>query len=232
MPLRALNLADLVTIGQAMRDADRREIFATRFDEDAALLAEDLLASDPVGAVVASADGTAVAALGGIEMWPGNWSLWMYATDRWPEVARATTRFARHVLWPSLLRLGLRRGECRSALDHDVAHRWLSYLGGEVEAIYPAYGKGGETFIGFVIYGETGMCATPKKRNPGRVSTRKSPVVDPNAPPQANDLVADAAGEAELRRLRALYGRRATILTPERQALGQAPVAQKTLLGS
>jgi hypothetical protein len=231
MTVRALNLADLVAIGRAMRDADRREIFATRFDEDAVLLAEDLLAADPVGAVIATADGTAVAALGGIEMWPGNWSLWMYATDRWPEVARATTRFASEVLWPSLLGLGLRRGECRSALDHTVAHRWLSYLGGEVEAIYPAYGKGGETFIGFVIYGETNMCATPKKRHRGTVSTRKASL-DPHAAPQANDLVADAAGEAELRRLRALYGRRSTILTPERQALGQAPVAQKTLLGS
>lgn len=231
MTMRALNLADLVAVGRAMRDADRREIFATRFDEDAVLLAEDLLAADPVGAVIAAADGTAVAALGGIEMWPGSWSLWMYATDRWPEVARATTRFAGEVLWPSLLGLGLRRGECRSALDHTVAHRWLSYLGGEVEAIYPAYGKGGETFIGFVIYGETNMCATPKKRHRGTVSTRKASL-DPHAAPQANDLVADAAGEAELRRLRALYGRRATILTPERQALGQAPVAQKTLLGS
>ena len=231
MPLRALNLPDVWAVAQEMRAADRREIFATRFDEDALALAEDIIASEPVGAIVAAADGAAVAALGGIEMWPGIWSLWMFATDRWPEVAKETTRFARRVLWPALLRLRLKRGECRSALEHETAHRWLRFLGGEIEAIYPAYGKGGETFIGFVIYGETNMCATPKKRRrPGMLSSETRPAA--NVPPAADDMVADAAGEAELRRLRALYGRRATILTPERQALGQAPVAQKTLLGS
>jgi hypothetical protein len=231
MPLRALSLDDVWAVARAMRDADKREIFATRFDEDALLLAEDLMASDPVGAVIAAADGTAVAALGGIEMWPGNWSLWMFATDRWPEVAKETTRFAKFVLWPALLRLGLQRGECRSALDHEAAHRWLSFLGGEVEAFYPAYGKGGETFIGFVIYGETTMCAVPKKR---RRMTTNSGETRPaaNIAPAADDMVADAAAEKELRRLRALYGRRATILTPDSTALGQAPVTQKSLLGS
>ena len=231
MTLRALDLPDVWAVARAMRDADRREIFATRFDEDALALAEDLIASDPVGAIVAAADGTAVAALGGIEMWPGMWSLWMFATDRWPEVAKETTRFAKSVLWPALLRLGLRRGECRSAVDHETAHRWLRFLGGDVEALYPAYGKGGETFIGFVIYGEMNMCAVPKKRRrPGMASSETRPAA--NIAPAADDMVADAAAEKELRRLRALYGRRATILTPDSAALGQAPVVQKSLLGS
>jgi hypothetical protein len=169
-----------------------------------------------------------VAALGGIEMWPGNWSVWMFATDRWPEVAREATRFAQKTLLPVLLRLGLRRGECRSALEHEVAHRWLIFLGARIEAIYPAFGKGGETFVGFVIYGEDNMCATPKKRR--RSTTHAGPSRD--ATPAANDMIADEAAEKELRRLRALYGRRATILTPEREALGVAPTTQKNLLGS
>ena len=135
------------------------------------------------------------------------------------------------MLWPALLRLGLKRGECRSAFDHETAHRWLSFLGGEIEALYPAYGKGGETFIGFVIYGEMNMCAVPKKRR--RLSTNSGEAAPAaNIAPAADDMVADAASEKELRRLRALYGRRATILTPERTALGQAPVVQKNLLGS
>lgn len=56
--------------------------------------------------------------------------------------------------------------------------------------------------------------------------------VEASTAPQATDMVADDAAEQELRRLRAHYGRRATILTPERNALGQAPVAQKNLLGA
>jgi hypothetical protein len=228
MGVRKLSPADLMAIGRAMRVADHREIFATRFDEDVEALAADILAGDPVGAIITAADGEAVAAIGGTEMWPGCWSVWMFATDRWPEVSTETTRFVRRTFWPVLLRLGLRRGECRSALDHVTAHRWLSHLGGEIEAIYPAFGKSGETFIGFVIYGENSMCATPKKRkHAGPANT-----TDPNATPQASDMVADTAAEQELRRLRSLYGRRATILTPEREALGTAPTAQNNLLGS
>lgn len=231
MPLRALSLDDLWAVARDMREADRREIFATRFDEDALALAEDLMASEPVGAIVAAADGAAVAALGGIEMWPCTWSLWMFATERWPEVAKETTRFAKSVLWPALLRLGLKRGECRSAVDHETAHRWLSFLGGDVEAFYPAYGKGGETFVGFVIYGEMNMCAVPQKRRRLTTNSGESAPAASIAP-AGDDMVADAAAEKELRRLRSLYGRRATILTPDRAALGQAPVVQKNLLGS
>lgn len=230
MGIRALNHADLLTIGEGMRLADRREIFATRFDDDVAALIMDLLESEPIGAVIAGKDNAPIAALGGIEMWPGNWSVWMFATDRWPEVAKETTCFVRRILWPALLRLGLRRGECRSALDHEVAHRWLRFLGAEVEAIYPAFGKGGEAFVGFVIYGEESMCATPKKRRRTMGNTTAS--ADSTATPAATDMVADEAAEKELRRLRTLYGRRATILTPEREALGTAPTAQKNLLGS
>ena len=73
------------------------------------------------------------------------------------------------------------------------------------------------------------MCATPKRRR--RVSSNNSK--NDNFPaPAASDTVADTAAETELRRLRSLYGRRATILTPERSALGQAPAVQKNLLGS
>lgn len=230
MPQFALNAADLTAIGMAMRVADRCEIFATRFDADVASLVADLLDCDPIGAVIAAVDGTPVAALGGIEMWPGNWSVWMFATDRWPEVARETTRFVHRTLLPALLTLGLRRGECRSALDHAVAHRWLYSLGAEVEAIYPAFGKGGETFVGFVIYGEDSMCATPKKRR--HATNNAATASSGTATPASTDMIADEAAEKELRRLRTLYGRRATILTPEREALGVAPAAQKNLLGS
>jgi hypothetical protein len=73
------------------------------------------------------------------------------------------------------------------------------------------------------------MCATPKSHHQSSVGSSGSKA---NATPSASDAVADAAAEKELRRLRSLYGRRATILTPERAALGEAPAAQKNLLGS
>lgn len=154
MRLKPLSRDALLSIASAMRVSDWDEIFATRFDEDPVALVDDLLMGDPVGAVIAADDGLPIAVVAGTEMWPGFWSLWMFATDRWPEVARRATRFARKELWPALRALGLRRGECRSAAAHKVAHRWIRHLGGQQESIYPAFGKGGETFIGFVIYGE------------------------------------------------------------------------------
>lgn len=71
------------------------------------------------------------------------------------------------------------------------------------------------------------MCATPKIFSQKSVKSS-----DKKIAPSASDLAADNATEAELRRLRSLYGRRATILTPDSAALGQAPTKQKNLLGS
>jgi hypothetical protein len=224
---RPLDTADLLAVAQHMRASDRDEIFATRFDDDIAALIADLLMSDPLGAIIPAADGQAVAAIGASEMWPGNWAVWMFATDRWPDVARETTRFARSVLAPALRALGARRAECRSAWTHKVAHRWLVHLGAEVEAIYPAYGRAGETFVGFVFYGEEDMCGLPKSPRPNNRMSRTQTATQPAPEPVATD-----AADLELRRLRALTGRRSTILTPEPGKLGSAPTSANQLLGS
>lgn len=225
---RSLNAADLLAVARGMRVGDRDEIFATRFDDDISALIADLLASDPLGAIIPAADGQAVAAIGASEMWPGNWAVWMFATDRWPEVARKTTRFARRILRPALRSLGARRAECRSAWAHKVAHRWLVHLGAEVEAIHPAYGRDGETFIGFVFYGEKDMCGLPQRPRPNTRISRPQ-TATPTAAPEP---VATDAADLELRRLRALTGRRSTILTPEPGKLGSAPTSANQLLGS
>ncbi|TDQ82503.1 hypothetical protein A8950_2326 [Dongia mobilis] len=222
-PLRPLGSDDLLFVARHMRMADRAEIFATRFDDDPVALVAEILATDPMGAILAAADGAAVAAIGASEMWPGNWSVWMFATDRWPEVALAATRFAQTRLRPALHRLGARRAECRSMAGHEMAQSWLLRLGARVEAVYPAFGRDGQTFIGFVFEREENMCALPKSK--------------PKPAPKQPDprLAADAAAKAaddELRRQRALSGRRATILTPDAAQLGAAPIGGGQLLGS
>jgi len=150
MNLRPLNRADLRAVAANMRSSDRREIFATRFDENPELLAEECLASFSLGAIIADKDGAPIAAIGAFEMWPGVWSVWMFATEGWPRVALSATRFVKRKLAPALRALGLHRAECRSSADHDSAHRWLRHLGAEIEAEYRDFGKNCETFIGFV----------------------------------------------------------------------------------
>lgn len=228
MAWRPLNVDDLLGIARNMRDSDRREIFATRFDNDIASLVTDLLASDPLGGIMLTQDGAAVAAIGASEMWPGNWALWMFATDRWPEVAMEATRFARGTLQRALLGLGGRRAECRSIDGHFIAHRWLGRLGAEAEAVYPGFGRNGETFIGFVFHAHQppegiDMC--------GLLSPKPRPVEAPK-PVEPIEVAATDAADQEMRRLRALNGRRSTILTPEPGKLGAAPTGNKGLLGS
>lgn len=228
MAWRPLDIDGLLHVARGMRACDRREIFATRFDDDIAAIVTDLWASDPLGGIMLARDGAPVAALGASEMWPGNWSVWMFATERWPEVAAAATRFALGRLRPALLGLGAHRAECRSIDDHFVAHRWLTRLGAAAEAVYPGFGRNRETFIGFVFHaseleGENTMC--------GLMKSKPRPVA-PAPAPEAADTAATDAADQELRRLRALNGRRSTILTPTAGTLGAAPTGDKGLLGS
>lgn len=160
MEIRDLNRTDLLSVAERMRMADHDEIFATRFDDDPDALVDDLLAGNPLGVIIADDQGRPVAALGATEMWPGLWSLWMFATNEWPRVARGATRFARAQFWPLLRLAGLRRGECKSAAAHHAAHRWIRHLGGRAEAVHPAFGRDGQDFITFVIHGEKDVCNT------------------------------------------------------------------------
>lgn len=138
----------LLPVTRAMRATDRREVFATRFDDDADALARDLVAVSRFGAVIALG-GRPVAAMGAMECWPGVWNVWLIATEDWKLVARATTRWARYALRTLLPEAGAHRCECRSIADHRTAHRWLEHLGARAEAMHPDFGRLRETFITF-----------------------------------------------------------------------------------
>ena len=149
MKLLPLDFETVLAVAQDMRRADRQEIFATRWDDNPATLAQDCVGAGCIGAVIAGRDGAPICAIGATEMWPRVWSVWMFATDRWHEVALDATRFVKERLIPTLLDLGLRRAECRSSAMHTQAHRWLEYLGARRETEHLDYGKNGESFIGF-----------------------------------------------------------------------------------
>lgn len=134
----------LLHIVENMRDSDRREIFATRWTEDAAALASDTLAV-PGPKWIAGKDGP-IAAIGAAPRWPGVWSVWMFATPRFPEIGGTLTRFVRRRIIPMLVDAGAHRAECYSIEGHDEAHRWLEFLGAKRSEPIPNFGKGGETF--------------------------------------------------------------------------------------
>lgn len=147
--MQPLRFATVEAIARDMRTADAREIWATRANEDPTALGRDVVRWSRIGAVAEARDGTPVAAIGAVEGWPGVWQVWMFATARWPEVALATTRWARRVLMPGLIAEGAHRAECRSLAANEASHRWLMSLGARAEARHAGYGKNREDFITF-----------------------------------------------------------------------------------
>jgi hypothetical protein len=136
-------------VARNMRAEDRAEIFATRFGDDSDRVAAETMALARFGCVAWSDRGVyePVAVACAIPAWPGVWSVGMYATGRWPEVARATTRWIKSVLIPDLVAAGAHRAECRSLAVHATAHRWLQRLGAAREARLAAYGRDREDFF-------------------------------------------------------------------------------------
>ena len=132
-----------------MRQKDKEEIFATRWSEEPAELTRSILNSGEFSFVGHADDGEPVVCAGAVPMWPGVWSVWMFATDRFNEIALSTTRFAKQVFFPALTGAGWHRLECHSLDKHYIAHKWLESLGAYKESEKKSYGKNGE---GFFVY--------------------------------------------------------------------------------
>lgn len=135
-----------------MRDGDYDEIAATSWADTRAELADDLAARysawcDTI--YVAGRSDTPVAVFGWVPLWPGVWSLLMFATDQFQLVSQALTKFCCATAIPALDNAAASRVECYSHARHATAHRWLRFLGLKPEATLQGYGRGGEDFIVF-----------------------------------------------------------------------------------
>lgn len=136
--------ADVVFIARRMRKLDAEEIFPLTWTGKP----EDLAASCVAGGIstVALSGDVPVAAWGAREGRPYFWNVWMFATDRWPEVALSVTRHINREMMPAMIDAGAVRADCWSMEGHDVAHRWLELLGAVREASLEDYGAGRKVF--------------------------------------------------------------------------------------
>lgn len=132
---------------ERMRAKDRAEIFATQWEDDDWKFANGVLRVANFAFALHADDGEPVACCGAVPMWEGVWSVWMFATDRFPEIAIGTHRFAKEVFFPNLDYAGWHRLECRSLASHTTAHRWLEKLGAYKESEVAKYGRNGEDFF-------------------------------------------------------------------------------------
>jgi len=141
---------DLCFVAANLREADRREVFATAVLESATAAAMlSWYASGPEWCWTAWMDGQPHAAFGvsrASPFQPHLRSAWAWGTSRFIRCAPAITRFCK-IEWPRrLIGEGVTRVEIRSLKDHDLAHRWLKALPARYEGEMTGYGVNGESF--------------------------------------------------------------------------------------
>ena len=131
--------ADVVYVARNMRACDAEEIWPITIVKTPETLAFGTVSGVGYKFVVGSG-GVPVATWGASPIRPGVVTVWMFATDRWPQVALTVTRHIRKELMPALIDAGYVRAECWSHANHHVAHKWLEILGAIREATVEDYG--------------------------------------------------------------------------------------------
>jgi len=151
--MREPTAGDLVDLCRNMSDVDDREIFALRDHHDRDRLAMEIYALLPrafaAHAIGLDSDAAAIAFLG---LWPqdesaGLLSANLFGTGAFPSLAGRLARWVRAVMIPGLLRMGVRRVECRALAEHSGARAFIRACGAIEEAELPDLGKDGETYV-------------------------------------------------------------------------------------
>ena len=131
-----------------LREHDRHEILAQRWDDDLDALAAFVmaLACNDLWRVF-RADGEPVALIGATLIRPGVCTLCGFGSHRWGQVIRPLTRYVLDEMMPAVLRSGVHRAEAYVMAENTRNLRWITSLGGEIEGVLRGYGRGGEDFV-------------------------------------------------------------------------------------
>lgn len=147
--IRKLTLDDALFVSRHMREVDRLEVMATRWNDAAEQFAMDVYTCGGPAYTVTRL-GRPVVVLGCTFTQPGVGTAWMVGTEDMPRVAIEATRFARKAL-ASLLANNVHRIHAFSAGFHVEAHAWLRVLGFEIESRLERWGRNGEDFFMFAM---------------------------------------------------------------------------------
>jgi len=145
MELHPVNYIDALFVATNMRDWDKTEIYATRWNDDPADIATDSCECGDFAWIAYNPEPVAI--IGAVPIHPGVWSVFMFATDKFSNIAISLTKYAKRVIIPSLANAGAHRLECKSMEGHTVAQKWLEFIGARPETVLENYGRNGEDFI-------------------------------------------------------------------------------------
>lgn len=140
--------SQMAHVARNMRELDKREIFGLQGVGDPLMLAHFALHAD--FKYVGLYDKEPVVAFGAQQMWPGVWTIFMFATDDFQKVGKHAMRFMKKHLVPDVMACGAHRAQCYSAAYHTEAHEFLVRMGAKVESRLEKFGKDGSDYYLFV----------------------------------------------------------------------------------
>lgn len=147
MILSNIEREPLAFIVANLREWDRREIFATRWDDDEAAFVDDFLSRPAMGHIFGLE--RPIGVIGARPLWPGAWAAFMFATDEFAKVGKGLTKRAIRRIIPGVVRAGCHYATAASLEGHLEAHAWIRALGGRPRTILNHYGRNRENFVLF-----------------------------------------------------------------------------------
>src|SRR5262249_27224085 len=138
---------DIAYIVHRLRERDRREIFALRWNDDDDQLIETIFAvTGPTWRLWRYGD-EPVAMSGVSLMRPGVVTTGAFGTDKFPRVARPILAWGRRWVIPRLQAAQYHRAEAFALASNIDGQRFIQLLGGRREAYLRKYGRNREDFI-------------------------------------------------------------------------------------
>lgn len=134
----------VIAVCDNLRALDRTELLACCFRNDTGEIVLNTMHAGDLTFIIDN-----IAVFGATRIGPARYQVFMYATDDFPKIWMALTKFIIRGIMPELLHRGLERAECRSIATHKPAHRWLECLGASFECVARSHGKHGEDFYQF-----------------------------------------------------------------------------------
>jgi hypothetical protein len=130
-----------------LRERDRREIFALRWNDDEEALINEICHVAGAMWKVWSWDHEPVAVNGVVPIRPGVVTACACGTDKWKYTLRAMTHWSRTWVIPALRASHYHRGEAHVLAANTDSRRWIESLGGQVECLLKNYGKDREDYL-------------------------------------------------------------------------------------
>lgn len=130
-----------------LRERDRVEIMALRWDDNLDNLAQEITAVAGAMWRVFTVDDEPAAVAGLTPLRPGVIAGGAFGTSKWRYTVKAIMRWGRDWATPRILAAGYHRGEVYALASNTDSRKFIEAMGGEIEAVLRGYGRNKEDFL-------------------------------------------------------------------------------------